>query len=115
MEKQRVLLLCTQPLFGEGLEAMLRELENVEVVGPWAPGPHVLAQLAGEEPGLILIAEGEQEDWAALTTRILEQMPGLPVIRIQSKGNVVRLYTSRALPARVADIMEAVQGLTVTQ
>lgn len=117
MRKRRVLVLCTQAqtLFGEGLEFALSELEDVEVIGPWAPGARVLARLPEEEPDIVLVAEGDRENWASLTTQILEQCPDLPVIRIQSKRNAVSFYTpqERVLPARVASVIEAIQALPV--
>ncbi|MCC7353410.1 MAG: hypothetical protein IT330_06585, partial [Anaerolineae bacterium] len=33
--KRRVLLLCTLPLLGEGLEKILSKLGDVELIGPW--------------------------------------------------------------------------------
>ena len=116
MEKRRVLLLCAQPLLGEGLETILRKLEDVELIGPWAPTAQVLAHLSSQTPDVVLVAaEAEHEEMAALTTQILKQFPDLPIVQIGLQENAVRLYTSQTLPARSADLIEAIRSLPIRQ
>ena len=54
---------------------------------------------------MVLVA---QEDYAnqiisSLSTQFLEQHPDIPVICVGLADNVVRVYTSSALPARSQD------------
>lgn len=115
MEKRRVLLLCVQPLLGEGLEHILSRLEDVELIGPWVLDSRVLSRLSDEAPDIVLIAEqeGKREGVASLTAQILERYPDLPVVRIGLEQNTVRVYTSHTLPARSADLIEAIRSLPV--
>ncbi len=114
MDKRRVLLLWVQPLLGEGLEHILGGLEDVELIGPWVLDSQVLSRLSEEAPDIVLMAEGEGEEGggvASLTAQILERYPDLPVVRIGLKQNTVRIYTSRTLPARSADLIETIRSL----
>ena len=116
MDARRVLLLQDQqPLLGELLEHILGGLEDVELIGPRALDPQVLSRLSDEAPDIVLIAEqeGKRDSVAFLITQILERYPDLPVVRIGLEQNTVRIYTSRTLPARSADLIEAIRSLPV--
>lgn len=109
MDKRRVLLVCAQPLLGEGLEHILRGLEDVELIGPWGLDPQVLSRLSQEEPDVVLVADGERV--VSLIAHILERYPDLPVVQIGLEQNAMRVYTSRRLPTRSADLIEVIRGL----
>ncbi len=116
MDKRRVLLLCSQSLLGEGLERILGGLEDVELIGPWVLESQVLSRLFEAVPDIVVVAEGEREDAGSvtsLTAQILESYPDLPVVRIGLEQNAVRVYTSRTLPARSVDLIEAIRNLPV--
>jgi DNA-binding NarL/FixJ family response regulator len=123
VDKRRVLLLCAslegthpQLLLGEALENILSKVEDVELVGTWALDDQALARLAQDLPDILLIAEEEAgESVTSLTAQVLEHYPDLPVVRVGLMQNVVRLYTSRTLPARSADLIEAIRDLPVHQ
>lgn len=113
MGKHRVLLLCDQPLLSESLEYILGQVEDVELLGSHVLGTHVPARLWEEVPDIVLLVEedGEAESAASLMAQILELHPDLPIVRIGLTQNVIRLYTSRTLPARSADLIEAIRTL----
>lgn len=113
MERRRVLLLCVESLLGESLERILGQLEDVELVGPWELGADVLARLPEGMPDIALVVEEEEsENVASLTGQILEHYPDLPVVRIGLQENVMRVYASRTLPARSADLIDVIRGLS---
>ena len=109
MDKRRVLLVCAQPLLGEGLEHILRGLEDVELIGPWGLDSGALSRLPQAEPDIVLIADGEGV--VSLIAHILERYPNLPVLHIGLEQNAVRMYTSRRLPTRSADLIGVIRGL----
>jgi len=113
MATHRVLLLCVQPLLGESLENVLSQVEDVELIGSRVLDAHLLARLAHELPDIVLIAdeEGDSESGAALMAQILERYPDLPIIRVGLMQNFIRLYTSRTLPARSADLIETIRSV----
>ncbi len=112
-----MVLLGAESLLGEGLEHILRGLEEVELIGPWNLDPQVLSRLAQEAPDVVLVAgdEGEDQAVASLTARILDQYPDLPVVRVGLGQNTVRVYTAHTLPAQSADLIETIRSLPVLQ
>ncbi len=117
MGKWRVLLLCVQSLLGESLEKILSQEKSVELIGPWDLDAPVLDQLSRNAPDVVIVAEaeGESEKVASLTAQILDHYPGVSVIRVGLEQDTVRVYTSRAVLARVVDLMEAIRNLSIHQ
>lgn len=113
MEKLRVFLLCEKHLLGESLEHILRNATEVDLQGCFGLDEVVLPRLAENPPDLLVIADegfsGDQTN--QLTTRILELMPNLPVLRVTLARNDLRIYTSRSLPARSADLIDLIHRL----
>lgn len=115
MEERRVLLLSAHSLLGESLENVLRQVEDVELIGPRVLDGNALARLPESAPDIVLIAEdeGECERAASVTSQILEQHPDLPIVRVGWAQNEIRLYTSQALPARSAELIETIRSLPI--
>lgn len=113
MEKRRVLLLGAQHLLVESLEHTLRQLEDLEVAGPWAIDEGVMDSLSREHPDLVIITEDEHstEGFSRLTAQILDQYPDLPVFRVTLERNLLQIYSSQTLPARSADLIELIRRL----
>ena len=99
----------------EGLQTILGELTDVELIGPLVPKAGWLDRLPDPTPDVVLIAEegGEAHHSAPLTTLILDRFPDVPVIRVGLEEDAVRLYTTRTLPARSADLIEAIRRIPV--
>jgi hypothetical protein len=108
MEKLRVFMLCEKHLLGESLEHILLQSSDVDLQGCEGLDERVLPQLVANPPDLLVIADeglsGDQASW--LTTRILELLPSLPVLRVTLERNELRIYTSQSLPARSADLID---------
>lgn len=115
MPKHRVLLVCSQHLFGESLETILRAAEDVELIGPWDLGEDVCQRIAEVHPSAVIVAnENPQNDEIAyLTSTIIEQYPELSVIRAGLTENVVRVFSTHLLPARGTDLLETIRNLPV--
>ena len=116
MHKQRVLLICSQRLFGESLETVLRAAEDVELIGPWELGGDVCRRIADSRPNVVVIADEDPHDMAvtSLTGAIIEQYPELTVIRTGLNENVFRVFSTHTLPARGADLLETIRNLPPT-
>lgn len=115
MDKKRVVLISVPSLLGEGLERILRGAEDMELIGPWNVDSQVLSQLSQLAPDVVLVAQedGEQAGIASLTARIVEQYPDLAVVRIGLQHDTLRVYTSHALSARSAELIETIRSLPV--
>lgn len=113
MKKQRVLLICSQHLFGESMETILRAAADVELVGPWELGEEVCQRIAEARPNVVVIAdeESQEEVVAHLTSAIIEQYPELSVIRAGLNENVFRVFSTHTLLARGADLLETIRNL----
>ncbi len=112
--KRRVLLICSQHLFGESLENMLRQADDVEVLGPIDRCQnHIDAQLLEMRPDVIVIVdEGENKiNIAYLTATILQQFPSLPVISTGLEQTTFRIFSAHTRPARSSDFVEAILNL----
>jgi len=113
MPKRRVLLVCSEHLFGESVEAVLRAAEDVELVGPWKPGEDVCQRIEESHPNVVVVADEQAQDEAVarLTAEILQHHPELPVIRAKLDENVFRVFSAHTLPARGADLLDLIRSL----
>lgn len=113
-EKRRVLLICSQRLFGESLEAILRRDDQLELLGPIeASEENINMRLHELRPdAVIVVDEGETKmSVSYLTAAILQQFPSLPVIRAGLEQNVFRVFSANTFPARSSDLVEALLNL----
>lgn len=114
LEKRRVLLVCSQRLFGQSLETILRRVEGMELLGPVELAlENFEARLLELRPdAVIVVDEGEHSLRASLlTAAILQQFPSLPVISAGLEQHTFRVYSAHILPARSSDLVEAILNL----
>jgi len=113
MPNHRVLLIGSQHLFSESMERILRDADDVELIGPWDMGEDVCARIRDVQPHVVVIADVDVrgEESARFTTAIIEQYPGLPIIRANLSENVVRVFSTHLLPARGADLLETIRNM----
>lgn len=113
MPKRRVLLVCSNHLFGESMEKILRAEADVELIGPWGLGEDICQRITEASPDVVLIADDDSQSEAAasLTSAILEKNPNLPIIRAKLAENVVRVHSTHILPASGADLLETIRNL----
>lgn len=112
MGKIRVLLLVVQPLLGESLENILQKLDDVDLIIQPVETDHLFNGWIENKLDIVLVAE-EASPYArtSITTRVLEQYPDLPVLRVGLEQNLLRIFTSRTLPARSAELLDILRGL----
>lgn len=111
--RRRVLLLCTEPLLGDGLTAILGRLEDVELVGPVVLDDRAVRRAGSVEPDVVLIAgEGGAASAAAPgLAPLLARWPEVPVIRVGLREDTIHLSTSWTLPARRRELIAAIRRL----
>jgi len=120
MRKHHVALFYSQSLLGESLQNLLSKLLDVNILGPWIIDELALQQLSTQLPDIVVIADesiGENDPQshgaARLTAQILENYVGLPVVQVLLELNQVRIYNSQTIPARGADLIEAIRNLGI--
>ena len=113
MPKRRVLLVCSQHLFGESMETVLRAAEDVELIGPWDLGEDICQRIADVHPNAVIVADQDPQnnESTLLTSSIIEQYPELSVIRAGLTENVVRVFSTHLVPARGTDLLETIRNL----
>ena len=111
MEKKRVLLISQPNLLREILEHILGNLEDILIAASWPLEDQVLAHCSEQPYDLVLIAEDEAtaQQVSAVTSILLETCPNLPIIRVKLDPNILLVYSSQTLPARVADLIEVIR------
>ena len=115
MPTRRVLLVCSEHLFGESMEKILRAEADVELVGPWGWGEDICQRITEANPDVVLIADEDSRSEAAatLTSAIMEKNPNLPIIRAGLTENVVRVHSTHVMPASGADLLETIRNLPI--
>lgn len=116
MSKPRVLLICSQHLFGESVETILRSKDDVELVGPLGlNNPDLHRQLLAAQPSVVVIADENLQSEAAaeLTKRIIEWYPDLSVIRTGLSENVFRVFSTHTEPAGSGNLFDAIYDCTI--
>ena len=114
--KRRVLLFCVESLFGESLIHILSEVEDVQLLGPYPMGAQATVALPDVAPDIAVIVSEDSEtpDIASLTSLLLGHYPGLAIVRIGLQDNVMQVYSSRTLPASLADLLEVIHSQSPT-
>jgi len=117
MPKPRVLLICSQNLFGESVESVLRCATELELIGPWSLEEEIPSRIPEASPGIIVIADQDpaNEKSVHLATALMEQYPDLPVICTGLTQNIFRVFSTRTLPARSTDLLDSIHALADMQ
>lgn len=115
MDVRRVALFSAKRLLGESLERILSCAEGVEIVGVWLIDEHAFETLIGQVPDVVVIADDEPntQSVSQLTAQILERFADLPVIQVALDQDTARVYSAHTLPARSADLLEAIRNQMV--
>jgi hypothetical protein len=113
MDVRYVALFCSEHLLGESLAHLFSNMAEIVLFGPWLIDEHALANLTNRLPDIVLIADSEShsEQSAVLATQILDAFSELSVIRVTLSQTMAHIYSSQALPARSADLVEAIRKL----
>jgi DNA-binding NarL/FixJ family response regulator len=114
MPKPRVLLICSQDLFGESVESVLRCASELELVGPWGLEEEIPSRIPEAGPGVVVIADPDptSEKAVHLAIALMEQYPDLPVICTGLAQNMFRVFSTRTLPARSTDLLDSIHRLS---
>ena len=113
MSKHRVLLICSQNLFGESLEMILHTEKDIELIGLWKLGDmDICERLLEAKPSVVVIADENLQNETAdeLTRSIIEQYSELSVIRTGVSENVFRIVSTHTLPARGDNLLETIRN-----
>jgi len=112
MKKRHVLLLGEEQLLGESLQNLLQGFDDIQLSGPEPLSADICIQIGKIKPDVVLIADvgNQNAKVAGIAASILDLYPNIPVIHSTLSRNVVRIYSSHELPARTADLIDAIRS-----
>ena len=117
MAKQKVLLVCSNYIFGEGLQTLLQKEEDLEIIGPWELEVELISQLEDLNLDVVVVVDEDpnSEEAIKLTSKILQQLPDHPIIRVGLTQNVFYIVETHAFPARGKNLVETIRELPDAQ
>lgn len=113
VKTRHVLLIGEKQLLGESLKNLLKGFDDIQLSGPKSLSSDYCAHITEIKPDVVLIAQtgNQHEEVASVAARILDLFPNILVIHSSLDRNVVRIYTSKELPARTEDLIDAIRSM----
>ncbi|MBI4214042.1 MAG: hypothetical protein HY534_07015 [Chloroflexi bacterium] len=114
MERCKVALVGGEKLLLMGIDSLLRECSEIEVVILSALDPAVSAQVKEQTPDIILVPGADIGAGFSAVGQILRDNPQIPVIAVGLKQPEMRVYWSGSLrqasPGELLSVIHEVQG-----
>ena len=90
---KRIFMISSHPLFGEGVEALLRQLGGIEVVGREADIDSAIARIKEVGPDVVIVDDGCATcDVHTIVIRVFQEQPRAKVIGLNLNDNTLRIY-----------------------
>jgi ABC-type enterochelin transport system substrate-binding protein len=99
-------------LLGEGLENLLGDLMDVELIGPWEPDQIHLERLSEKNPDVILLVNEDSASDRAVAAQIIADFPDYPLMQVTTEDSFVRVYSSESHLSTSADLIETIRKLS---
>lgn len=112
MNKRRVLLVSPQTLFGESLELLLRNADDIEIVGPVALDNSTYDHVLQAAPDVVILAAEHPESDAVtnLTASLMGHFPSLRVIKTDLEQTTLKVFAAQTWPASSLDLISAIRA-----
>lgn len=89
----RVLILSVHPLFGQGMESLLRQAEGLEIIGREAEVDKALERIRILQPDVVVIDDAQPSaDSGAVVLRVLQEGLGCRVVGLSLQDNSMSIY-----------------------
>ena len=102
VSNHRVLIVSDQPLFAQGVRALVETRTRAEVIGIESYGANILDRAARLQPDIIILG-ADQDVPPLLPLALLDTSPNVRVIRLSLDGNVMHVYDGHRLAANSAE------------
>jgi DNA-binding NarL/FixJ family response regulator len=108
---KRVLMLSSHPLFGQGVESLLRREAGLEVVGLETDVDRAVERIKELRPHVVIVDSNDPEiDLMPGVMRILREGLGTKVIGLNLQDNTICTYRGEQRIAQgVKDLVEAIE------
>jgi len=109
---KRVFILSRHPLFGKGIESLLRWEEGLTIVGHEINPDRAMEQIKALQPDVVIVDCNDAEAARALTVMRLFKQGARPcVIGLNLSDNTISIYHGEQRPIQdVKDLIAAVQN-----
>ena len=106
----RIYIISKHALFTHGLESLLNQESDLEIVGQAKDLEHSLAQISDQQPDVIILDSGQPR--SENITEIIESLHGNRDIRVISLNlNNNDLYVHRATRQPVRDVNDLIHAI----
>jgi DNA-binding NarL/FixJ family response regulator len=96
MGRPRVFILYGTCLFAKGLECLLKDKREVELLGIDSKGPRALARIRSLQPDVVIVEAGKRMPEPCLVLhRLLREHPQVRVVRVSLEDSNATLYSGR--------------------
>ena len=115
MSRHRILLMCSQQLFGESMEEILRLHADMDLIGTCGFDENIHQHIAESRPDVVVLigVDSQSDEMVRLTSAIIEQHPEVSVVRAGLTEKVIRVFSSQRLPAHSVNFLEVIRDLPV--
>jgi DNA-binding NarL/FixJ family response regulator len=113
---KRVIILLSYPLFGQGVESLLRRETGLEVVGRETDANKVIERMTELRPDVVIVDSADPEcDPVSVVMRILRERVGTRVVTLNLQDNTMCVYRGeQRVVTQVQDLLEAIEQPVLT-
>ncbi len=106
----RIFIISNHLMFGRGLESLLRRESKLDVVGCETDEQKAIEQIKGLHPDVVILyGNGPPCDSTPALMRILRENPGIKVIGLNLKNNILYVYqTMQWVVKGLEDLIKAI-------
>ena len=111
---KRVFILSSHPLFGQGVESLLRREAGLEIVGRETDVDKAVERIKELQPDVVILDSADPAcDPTPAVMRILKEGLGTKVIGLNLQDNTLCIYRGeQRVVKEVKDLMEAIEPLS---
>jgi DNA-binding NarL/FixJ family response regulator len=108
---KRVIILFSHPLFGQGVESLLRRETGLEIVGRETDANKVIERIKELRPDVVIVDSADPAcDPMPVVMRILREGVGTKVIGLNLQDNTMCVYRGeQRVVKEVKDLVEAIE------
>jgi DNA-binding NarL/FixJ family response regulator len=109
---RRVFILSCHPLFGQGVEILLRQEPGLEIVGREADVDQAVEHIHELRPDVVIFDNNDPEvDFRPVVMRILRKGLGTKIIGLNLRDNTLCIYRGeQRVLKEVKDLVEAIEA-----
>ena len=108
---KRIFIVSSHPMFGRGVETLLRKQPGIELVGRDTDVKRAVESIKALRPDVtILDYEATSSDWEYFITSILRERIGCRVIGLNLENNTIFVHrTNKCVVQDVSDLMNVIE------